>query len=588
MLSSLFELVIPKIIAFTIDSVFGDEEATGSTKWIVDKLGGIELISENLWIIASAILFFAVFLAVFQYLYQVLNRKGSETLVENMRNTLFSHIERLPVSWFTENKTGDVIQRSTSDVDMIKTFLSEQLISVISTVMLIFTSLAFMFSINTTIALIALCSIPIIVSISAVFHTKVGSSFESCDESEGKLSAVAQENLTGVRVVRAFGREKYEVDKFTAQNAAYTKEYLRLARILSMFWATSDLLSGLQIMVVLVVGTVICVNGEITVGEFIALMSYNSLLSWPIKSLGRVISEMSKANVSFGRIAEITDAAEEHDKAASSDFGGVGDIVFENVSFAYKNQDGSETKVLDDISLEIKKGSTLGIIGMTGSGKSTLVQLLCRLYELPEGSGRITINGEDIRNIKMSSLRKNVGIVLQEPFLFSRTIKENIGITFDDPVAHEKEIFEGAKTACLDETIESFTNGYDTMVGERGVTLSGGQKQRCAIARLIAANSPIMIFDDSLSAVDSETDEKIRNALRDRTRDATVIIISHRIQTLMSADNIAVMVGGKIIEYGDHSSLLAKGGIYKKINDIQSSDTTVCDENGKEAESDER
>lgn len=513
-----------------------------------------------------------------------MNRKGSETLVETMRNTLFSHIERLPSSWFSENKTGDVIQRCTSDIETIKNFLADQLIQVISTVLLIVISLVFMFSINTTVAVIALCSIPIITSYSAVFHGKVGDCFERCDEAEGKLSAVAQENLTGVRVVRAFGREKYEVDKFAKQNKNYAKENIRLSLIMSMFWGTSDVLSGLQVMIVLVVGTILCVKGELTVGEFIAVVSYNSMLSWPIKRLGRVISEMSKANVSFGRIAEITDANEECDTPNSVDCDTSGDILFDHVSFAYKNPDGSDTKVLDDVSLNIKKGSTLGILGMTGSGKSTLVHLLCRLYELPEDCGKITISGQDIKNIKSSSLRKNIGIVLQEPFLFSRTLRENIGIAFDDPAKHEEDIREGARIACLDETIESFTNGYDTMVGERGVTLSGGQKQRCAIARLITQNSPVMIFDDSLSAIDSETDAKIRKALREKTENATVIIISHRIQTLMSADSIAVMAEGKVIEYGSHDTLIAKGGIYKKINDIQSSDSSDKQEPaGKEA-----
>lgn len=583
MLSSLFELVIPQIISFAVDNVLGGTD-TSDIAVLSKLLENVSDMSTSLWIIAGMILVFAVLLAVFQYVYQVMNRKGSETLVETMRNTLFSHIERLPSSWFSENQTGDIIQRCTSDIETIKNFLADQLIQVISTVLLIVISLVFMFSINTTVAVIALCSIPIITSYSAIFHGKVGDSFERCDEAEGKLSAVAQENLTGVRVVRAFGREKYEVDKFAKQNENYAKENIRLSRILTMFWGTSDVLSGLQVMIVLVVGTVLCVKGELTVGEFIAVVSYNSMLSWPIKRLGRVISEMSKANVSFGRIAEITDAKEECDAPNSVDCDTSGDIVFDHVSFAYKNPDGSDTKVLDDVSLNIKKGSTLGILGMTGSGKSTLVHLLCRLYELPEGCGTITISGQDIKNIKSSSLRKNIGIVLQEPFLFSRTIRENIGIAFDDPAKHEEDIREGARIACLDETIESFTNGYDTMVGERGVTLSGGQKQRCAIARLITQNSPVMIFDDSLSAVDSETDAKIRKALREKTENATVIIISHRIQTLMSADSIAVMADGKVVEYGSHDTLIAKDGIYKKINDIQSSDSSDKQEPaGKEA-----
>lgn len=580
LLASLCELICPKIISFTVDSVLGGSDVPWYLAGIAEKLGGIEYISSNLWTVASAILIVAFFLAIFQYLSQVYNRKGSETLVENMRNKLFSHIERLPSSWFMKNQTGDIIQRCTSDVETVKMFLSEQLTSIISTVLLIVMSLFFMFSISTPLALIALCSIPVIVAYSAVFHGKIGKGFMECDENEGKLSSIAQENLTGVRVVRAFGREKYEVDKFTAQNKKYTNAWVHLGLLMSLFWSMGDVLSGVQVMIILVLGTVFCVNGKLSVGDFIAIVSYNSMLVWPVRQLGRVISEMSKANISFQRIDDITSAEEEHDAPNAVDCDTSGDIVFDHVSFSYENPDGEDTKVLDDVSLDIKKGSTVGILGMTGSGKSTLVQLLCRLYELPEGCGKITISGEDIKNIKAASLRKNIGIVLQEPFLFSRTLKDNIGVTFERPSEHEDEIREGARIACLDETIENFKNGYETMVGERGVTLSGGQKQRTAIARLLTQNSPVMIFDDSLSAVDSETDAKIRKALREKTADSTVIIISHRIQTLMSADKIAVMANGKIVELGTHRELIAHDGIYKKINDIQSSGTSESDENG--------
>lgn len=580
LLASLCELICPKIISFTVDSVLGGNDVPWYLAGIAEKLGGIEYISSNLWTVAAAILIVAFFLAIFQYLSQVYNRKGSETLVENMRNKLFSHIERLPSSWFMKNQTGDIIQRCTSDVETVKMFLSEQLTSIISTVLLIVMSLFFMFSISTPLALIALCSIPVIVAYSAVFHGKIGKGFMECDENEGKLSSIAQENLTGVRVVRAFGREKYEVDKFTAQNKKYTNAWVHLGLLMSLFWSMGDVLSGVQVMIILVLGTVFCVNGKLSVGDFIAIVSYNSMLVWPVRQLGRVISEMSKASISFRRIDDITSAEEEHDAPNAVDCDTSGDIVFDHVSFSYENPDGEDTKVLDDVSLDIKKGSTVGILGMTGSGKSTLVQLLCRLYELPEGCGKITISGEDIKNIKAASLRKNIGIVLQEPFLFSRTLRENIGVTFERPSEHEDEIRDGARIACLDETIENFKNGYETMVGERGVTLSGGQKQRTAIARLLTQNSPVMIFDDSLSAVDSETDAKIRKALREKTADSTVIIISHRIQTLMSADKIAVMANGKIVELGTHRELIAHDGIYKKINDIQSSGTSESDENG--------
>ncbi len=578
--SSFCELVIPKIISFTVDSLLGrlsrqtifgtisvgneSDPTRGEFSALTSFLEGKPTGTVLLWV-ALLILGIAVVMGLCRYAENVFNRKGAETLVETMRNRLYDHISRLPFAWSMKNQTGDIIQRCTSDVETVKAFLSEQLTSVVSTTLLIGMSLLFMFGINTTLACIALVSIPIVIAYSAFFHGKIGTRFLECDENEGRLSSIVQENLTGVRVVRAFGREKYEVDKFTAQNNIYCDAWVKLSRLMSLFWCAGDLLSGLQVMIVLTVGTVLCVNGELSTGDLIAVISYNSMLTWPVRSLGRVISEMSKTGVSIGRIGEIMAAEEEHDLPDAVDADMSGDIVFDHVSFGYDES----AKILHDISLNIKKGSTVGILGMTGSGKSTLVSLLCKLYDLPEGNGTITLSGTDIRNIKASSLRKNVGIVLQEPFLFSSTLRENIGMTFDDVAASDEKIREAARAACLDETIANFTHGYETTVGERGVTLSGGQKQRTAIARLLASAPPVMIFDDSLSAVDSETDAKIRAALREKTADSTVILISHRIQTLMSADNIVVLSGGRITETGTHEELLKKDGIYKKINDIQ-------------------
>ncbi len=576
--ASLCELICPKIISYTVDTVLDDAESAlpAFVNRLVERIGGIDYLRSHLWIIAGAVLTVALFMGLFKYGEAVWNRKGSETLVQTMRNRLFSHIERLPFRWYMDHQTGDIIQRCTSDVETVKMFLSEQLTSILSTVLLIGLSLFFMYAINPVLATVALLSIPVIMGYSAIFHGKIGKGFLVCDENEGKLSAIVQENLTGVRVVRAFGREKYEVDKYERQNDIYASAWVKLGLVMSLFWASGDLLSAIQSMLVLILGTVFCVRGQMTVGDLIAIVSYNAMLTWPVRSLGRVISEMSKAGIAVGRIQEILDTEEEKDEPDAVDCDVSGPIVFDHVTFSYAKNDGEgdaskEAKaILKDVSLTIPKGATVGILGMTGSGKTTLVSLLCRLYDLPEGCGKITVSGTDIRKIKTSSLRKNVGIVLQEPFLFSRTLRENIGFPFENPADHEEAIRQAAEAACLDETIENFAQGYDTVVGERGVTLSGGQKQRAAIARLLAQNTPVMIFDDSLSAVDSETDAKIRRALKEKTADATVILISHRIQTLMAADKILVMAGGRIVEEGDHAQLLARGGIYKKIHDIQS------------------
>ncbi len=559
--TSLADMVIPQIIRAAVDNAIGGNPPTFSEPImkIVNKFGGFEYLGKNLWIMAIAILICAFVKVLSQYSFRVFNKKASETLVKNMRDKLFAHIERLPFSWHMKNKTGDIIQRCTSDIDTMKSFVSDQMTSIFRIVIMLTMSMVFMFSMNVKLTLIAMIPLPIILIYSMLFHRKIGAGFEKCDENEGKLSAIVQENLTGVRVVRAFGREKYEKDKFEEHNNYYTNLWVHLAKVMSRFWSTSDILSGIQIMMLVVLGAVFCINGDLSSGEYIAFISYNSMLIWPIRQLGRMISEMSKAGVSIDRIMYISESEEEKDKENAVNADMTGDIAFEHVNFAYEGF----PELLHDINFKMKAGTTLGILGGTGSGKSTMMLLLDKLYTLPPECGKITIGGVDINDIRTEHLRKNIGIVLQEPYLFSRTIAENIGIT--DPNITQEKINEAAKAACLDETVNSFANGYNTFVGERGVTLSGGQKQRAAIARNLVQNAPIMIFDDSLSAVDTETDAKIRAELEKRFGSASIILISHRITTLSKADKILVLDSGRIVEEGTHEELKNSNGIYNKI-----------------------
>ncbi|MBE6562706.1 MAG: ABC transporter ATP-binding protein [Ruminococcaceae bacterium] len=565
-LMALADMISPQIIRAAVDNAIGGNkpEFPKFVMSFVNRIGGFEYLGKNLHVMALAVVVVAAVKVLSQYAFRVFNAKGSETLVKNMRDTLYSHIERLPFSWHMKNKTGDIIQRCTSDIETLKRFISEQMTSIFRIVILLVLSVVFMLSMNIPLTLIAVIPMPIIILYSMYFHKNIRKGFRECDENEGKLSAMAQENLTGVRVVRAFGRESFEKERFEKHNEFYTGLWVRMAKLMSRFWATLDVLSGLQIMLIIVFGAVFCIKGQMTSGEYIAFISYNALLVWPIRMLGRMLSEMSKAQVAIERIKYITDTEEEKDKKGAVCADMSGDIEFKNVSFAYEGC----PEILHDINLKIKSGTTLGILGGTGSGKTTLMLLLDKLYGLAPEMGQITVGGVDIADIKTEHLRKNIGIVLQEPYLFSGTILQNIGITSE---SIDKETVENAaKAACLDETVKNFASGYETFVGERGITLSGGQKQRCAIARVLTKKTPIMIFDDSLSAVDTETDAKIRASLEALFGEATIIIISHRITTLSKADNIIVLDKGRIIEEGPHEKLKSAGGIYQKIYEIQS------------------
>ena len=561
------DMLTPQIIRVTVDNVL-DTKPLNLPQFLqplLNLVGGVEGLKQNLWMIAVAVVAVALVIALFRFGNMTLTAKASETLVQSMRNQLFSHIQRLPFSWHMKNQTGDIIQRCTSDVEMIRNFVTDQLMQVLRVVVLLTLSLSFMISMNLKLSVVAMVSIPIVVSYSVFFHQRIGKRFTECDENEGILSTIAQENLTGVRVVRAFGREKYEKDRFDKQNEHYTNLWVKLCRTLSYFWGLGDGVSMLQVMLVIVLGSSLCVKGEMTSGELISFISYNAMLTWPVRSLGRMISEMSKAGVSIDRLGYIMASEAEKDKPGATTPPLDGEIRYENVSFSYDE----EHPILENVSFTIPAGSTFAILGSTGSGKSTLMHLLNRLYDLPAENGRITIGGVDVADMKAAWLREHVGMVLQEPFLFSRTIGENIGITRRDMTL--SDIRQAAEIACIADTVDELTKGYDTIVGERGVTLSGGQKQRTAIARMLTQKTPIMVFDDSLSAVDAQTDLLIRTRLKERMKDATVILISHRVTTLMQADQILVLDKGRAVQLGSHEELVQQEGIYKQIYELQMS-----------------
>jgi len=578
-LGMIFNAMTPQFIKIAVDSVL-DPEAKPLPALLQPFLSLEVLradIPKALWLCAGGVALTALLRGVCTYGQRVNLAKGSEGFVKRIRDDLYRHIQYLSFDWHTAHATGDIIQRCTSDVETIRSFVCNQLVEVVRTVFLILLYMGIMLSMNVKLALVSLAFIPVVGIASGAFYKKISSRFKEADEAEGRLTTCAQENLTGVRVVRAFGRERYEVDRFDEKNEVFSSLWIKLGKLLSVYWASGTLLTCLQVMVVILVGVVEAVSGRLTLGDFLVFISYNSALAWPVRSLGRVLSEMSKAGVSMDRVGYILKAPEETDGPDAEDVELAGDIVFDHVTFGYEGQE-----VLKDVSFTIPWGSTFAVLGGTGSGKSTLVHLLDRLYDLKPGQGSITIGGVDIRKIKRSSLRRQIGLVLQEPFLFSQTIRENIAAT--RPGADRDELRSAAAVACVDEAITEFPDGYETLVGERGVTLSGGQKQRVAIARMLMQEAPVMVFDDSLSAVDAETDAKIRAALRQRTAQATVVLISHRVTTLMQADHILVLDGGRVSDIGSHAQLIARPGIYKDIYDIQmSSDDRRLIEEGGEA-----
>lgn len=551
----------PQIIRLAVDSVLGTEELPGYLKPVIPSK---EPVFTNMLILAAIIIAAALVRGIFVYFQRTATLKAGERTAKKLRNNMFRHIQSLPYSWHTSIQTGDIIQRSNFDIDTIKRFISEQVIEVIQIAVMLVIGLVIMFIMNYILALITLVFIPLVLLFSAIYFSKIAHNFLKADEADGESTACLQENLTGIRVVRAFGQEKMETEKFSQKAANVRDLWTNLGAKLGVFWATGDLFAGVQILTVLSVGTVLVVNQMLSAGMFIAFMAYSYIMIWPVRNMGRILGELSKANISLGRVREVLETEPEKDSPDSIDMEIKGEIEFKNVSFSF-NDDDSKRKVLDNVSFKIEKGKTLGIIGGTGGGKSTIIHLINRLYDATEGE--ILIDGVNVNKLNRKSLRKQIGLILQEPFLFSRSIRDNIKLSAPDTT--DERMRDCARISSVDDTIEEFDSGYDTIVGERGVTLSGGQKQRVAITRTLVANPPVIIFDDSLSAIDTETDQKIRAALKESLNSSTMILISHRLTTILHADLILVLDEGKIVDSGTHDQLKSRDGIYKTIYDMQ-------------------
>jgi ATP-binding cassette subfamily B protein len=488
----------------------------------------------------------------------------AEGVVQRLRNYLYDHIQRLSFSYHDATPTGELIQRSTSDVDAIRRFFAEQAIGFGRISLMFIVNLAALLILNWQLALLSIIAVPMVVLLSYTFFKRISDAYEEYQQQDAILSTTLQENLTGVRVVKAFARQAYEIDKFDQEN---WEKFLRGKRLLlmhSMYWPISDILSGFQMLAGYTIGALMTIDGSISVGTYLAYTGIVIWIIWPMRNLGRLIVQMSSGLVSFNRVLEVLKTSREPTEIGKflPDGKPAGSIAFANVSFEYDEH----SKILKDISFQCDPGQSIALLGPTGSGKTTLVNLLPRFYEYTEGS--IKLDGVELQDYSREYLRKHVGIVEQEPFLFSRTIRENIVYGVDRDVS-EEEVENAAQAAAIHEVILSFPEGYETLVGEKGVTLSGGQKQRVAIARTLLKDPRILIFDDSTSSVDMETEGLIREALEKLMHNRTTFIIAHRIQSLQNADLILVIKEGRIIQSGTHEELMSQGNIYQQVYDLQ-------------------
>ncbi|MGD0462408.1 MAG: ABC transporter ATP-binding protein [Tepidisphaeraceae bacterium] len=519
-------------------------------------------IGLTLSLAAAAVVLMTASAALFMNVQGRLSGIVSETIIRRLRDRLYAHLQHVPMSWHDKVQTGDIVQRCTSDVDTVRLFYREQVIEIARTCLRILIGLPLLFWLDWKMALVATAVMPAIVGYAIIFFGRVQGSFKRADEAEGFMTAALQENLTGIRVVRAFARQEFEIDRFTAKNAGYRDRQWHLFKIMALYWSTSDLMCLVQFAAIVIVGAWRASMGSMTIGTMIAFVSYAQMFIWPIREVGRVLTELGKTLVSITRIKEVLVIAEETPPAHPI-LGAPrvrGDVEFKDVSFRH-----GENWVLRDVSLSIPAGTSLALLGPSGSGKTTLVNLLLRIYDHDQGT--ITLDGIELKSLDRKYVRGQFGAVLQEPFLYSKTLRENIKL--GRHVAQDEEMVIAARTAAIHESIESFDDKYDTLIGERGVTLSGGQRQRTAIARAVLKEAPILILDDALSAVDTSTELSILDQVLRQGPKRTVILIAHRLSTLMRADQIAVMDKGRIVQLGTHDELVARDGLYRRLWQIQ-------------------
>ncbi|KFZ27355.1 MAG: putative multidrug export ATP-binding/permease protein [Candidatus Izimaplasma bacterium HR2] len=556
-----FRTLTPLFVRHAIDIVTNGEDS-GLPEFLVELIAA-DTAAKQLLLLAFAYVVFALFRVTLMFIRRMINAIFTERIAYNMRNKLYGTLQDLSYTYHSNAETGDLIQRCTTDVETYRVFVGEQLIEILRLVFLIGFTIYQMQRMDLTLTFISLAMTPVIFFVALLYFVYVKRIFKEVEEAEGKMTTTLQESMTGIRVVKAFAKEEFEINKFNKHSKDYMKKDTKLLVLMAIFWGSTDFMILVQYGLTAGFGVVMAVNGYITADEFVAFLYYIGMIVWPMRQLGRIVGDFGKTTVALDRIDEIVLKESEHKDDSTLKPRITGTVEFDNVGFQF---DDDDKPLLKGISFNVHKGESIAIVGKTGSGKSTLINLMIRL--LDNQTGTIKFDGVDIKDMNKKHLRKNVGIIMQEPFLYSRTVYENIRIM--NRSANKEQIYKAASIASLHDDIGKFEEGYETMVGERGVTLSGGQKQRVAIARMLLDDKPVLIFDDSLSAVDTETDIQIRTALDKQWKNTTVFIITHRITTAMEADKIIVLDKGEIAEMGNHDSLVKKGGIYAQLWDIQS------------------